>query len=238
MTLQVALQGRDGFVIASDRKNLAKDEKNISPRWIAQTGETGKILVSKDEDLVCAFAIHESYSAIARDVIAKPLPNLQSDGDVYAYFCQTVRAEIEASPDWPSRACKPLIFGLPKADPKIPKLWQMIVHPGPLVTAAPCPLRAYAGNGDNAAIYFVERFQPVGLLEKQPVDELIGIAVHTVLEGAQLNRYGIGGIDVLLCKDGHSPDFIAAAKLKTISNCSLELSTHVAQQLLHLSGEP
>src|SRR5207245_8981845 len=58
MTLQVALIGKDGFVLASDKKDVAE-------LWSRRTSETRKILVSEKRDLVCAFSGHPLLSAAA-----------------------------------------------------------------------------------------------------------------------------------------------------------------------------
>ena len=69
MTFQVALAGKDGFVIASDRKGLAGGGPTGTGRILMRhTSEMRKILVSKSGNLVFAFSGSHIAADIAEDV--------------------------------------------------------------------------------------------------------------------------------------------------------------------------
>jgi len=56
--------------------------------------------------------------------------------------------------------------------------------------------KAVAGNNNNAAIYWTERYY-----EKRPVGQLISLPAHLVVSSAKLNSAMIGGLEIVVSLD-------------------------------------
>lgn len=69
---------------------------------------------------------------------------------------------------------------------------------------------------------------------KRSVEELKAIAAHIVLEGYQLNRTYVGGLDVCVCKDSNPPYFVEGDELSRLKERSVGLSAKIEKLLLWL----
>jgi len=56
--------------------------------------------------------------------------------------------------------------------------------------------KVVSGDGPNIAAYFVERYY-----QRRPIAELAAIAAHSVFLAQKFNSGGIGGLEIVLCRD-------------------------------------
>lgn len=234
MTFQVGLLGHDGLVIASDRRAVAEGNSTTDSRWVRQTSEVRKILLRPDTlDFVCVYSINEvAADMAARLVEDRFLSGFKSNQDVIQRL-RTKCEEIIQSYAPQYRPIGPtLMVALPTAATHITRLWRIAFFPSPIVREnSP---RIYGGDAGNSAIYFAERFQDQGNERKRSVEELKAIAAHIVLEGYQLNRTYVGGLDLLVCKDGNDPYFVEGDELRKLQERSVGLSAKIESLLLGL----
>jgi hypothetical protein len=227
MTLQVALGGKNGFVIASDRKALAGGSLTSSGRFTMQhTSDDGKILVSERKDMVCAFSFNTIARELARRLVGSPHPAFKDNEDADAFVrdkCDEFRKDYNEE-YWPNGPI--LIVGFPNPATGITRLRQVSFHPLAVVTRS--NLRFYGGDAGNSAVFFAERYH----FKAQPIEELSIIAAHVVLQGGQLNPTCVGGLDVLMAKDGDEPRLLDQTELAVLESRSVAIHKGLLQGLL------
>jgi hypothetical protein len=193
VTLQVAMKGTNGWLLASDTKENqypfpAPSLEPVQQR-VRSASNVPKIFVVRSPDLayMCAgeqvsrdFANH--FVAV-RKATSQPLSrdflfdNLRS-------FCE--QDERTASS-----------FGwMVLAEHRQKSLWKLLVSQHPDVSE----FYDYFVVGDvtNSARFFLERFY-----EDRPVEELLFLAAHVIVAGNRLNPTGIGGLEIVF-SDGKS----------------------------------
>jgi len=179
MTLQVALVGKDGIVVASDKKHA--DTSSGKRR----TFSARKFRLADDKSMAVFYAKSGMATVAARRI----LKELQQPKDL--------RAELE-------RIGEDVINGDElKLDSEVVFVTSRIpgsifhLHMGNNV--AQCDIVkdkvVFTGDGANAALFFTERYY-----QKRPIRELALLAAHTVLVGGRLNPGGISGLDIVFCE--------------------------------------
>ena len=58
----------------------------------------------------------------------------------------------------------------------------------------------WIGDDGSAAVFFLERYLPIE--PEFSVDDLMLVAAHVVLVMGKLNSGGVGGLEMVLCRDG------------------------------------
>ena len=232
MTFQVGLVGHDGLVIASDRRAVAEGNLNTDSRWVRQTSEVRKILLRPETfDFVCVYSINEVAADIAARLVEdRSIAGFKSNDDVIRRLRTKCEEIIQGyAPEYRPFGST-LMVALPRAPIEVARLWRISFFPNPIVTER--SPRAYGGDAGNSAIYFAERFQDNGEECKRSIEELTTVAAHTVLEGYQLNKTFVGGLDVCVCKDGNDPYFVEGEELRGLKERSAELSKRIEGLLL------
>ncbi len=152
MTLQVALVGTDGIVLASDRKNIQPASTQAKGR---QSSITTKIAINKANKIAVAWAGHEVAEIIGKEILLHsqdsdweyPLSGIQSIGEaVYqktkTNFPQGDRIEGEVIV---------VLAGV------LSKFYAVRISPD-LCTCNPYFDKRVTGDMDNPAIYFTEAY--------------------------------------------------------------------------------
>lgn len=227
MTLQVALVGTDGLVIATDKKaNFADDP-------IRTSSTTGKIVWNSETGILCAASGDWLAPHIARDIVRMNIPETACVDDIFGTL-QTLTEEL-----WERHVPKKR-DGRPERDPNVCfliammkppyHLWR-IAHPKRTSGTSPYIDKIHAGDDRNAAKYLTERFyRHPNLL---PVRNLVFLAAHVILEGAKLNPVGVGGLDIVWWKFGDiEPKIFSEDEKAEIIRRSDELSEATRNKLL------
>jgi 20S proteasome alpha/beta subunit len=222
MTLQVALIGKDGFVIASDRKT-------VNEASVRRTAETTKIIVSDKADIVCAFSGSHIVSSVAKHVAAA----LNSYGDRDDIETRLEKAALEHFELYDG----PVREHLAKAGPAMivaaynenngrARLWEVIFTGRPFVNSFLD--KAIGGDSINTAIFLIERYYKG---KETPVEDLEILAVHTILEGHALNPSMVGGVDVVVSKHGEKPRLLTDEEVGSLRERSTEIHNKVGTLL-------
>ena len=206
MTLQVALVGKDGFVIASDMKAVAES-------LIRRATEMRQILISEKGDLVCAFSGHHLLSKAANRLLKSA-----SEPGTNISLCLEAKAE-QAFDDY-ERNIQVTIHGdLIVAIPGTPpQMWNVSFLNGQ-ASSQPVSDRVIRGDRINPAVFFAERYHAV----EQSVEELKVLAAHTVIEGGLLDPTYVGGLDVLVSTNGEKPRFLEEHELQLLRSRSADI---------------
>jgi 20S proteasome alpha/beta subunit len=227
MTLQVALVGNDGFVIATDTK-ASTDGGPLAPvpnrNQLRRSSSTPKMVVSDSKKLVCVFSGEQTVGQLARRLInyVNENPGLDLSNCLEEKITErlgsfeTVRSKISGN----------LIAAIPAAEDGIPKLYHVTILEGQAL-CQPILDRVVDGDRRNPAQFFVERYYT----PDKTVEELKFLAAHTVLEGGRLNPTTVGGLEVLVSKNGKTVSFLRDEELQVLRDRSQSLHNTITTEL-------
>lgn len=230
MTLQVALIGKDGFVIASDRKTVNE------AGW-RRTAETVKIILSSDADIVCAFSGNHVVSSVAKHVIAS-LNSYGDRDDVESLLLDAVQTKFEsydgALRDSLAKAGRAMIVAAYNQKSGRAQLWEVIFTTGqPFVNSFLD--KAIGGDSINAALFIIERYY--GGTETS-VEDLKILAVHAILEGHKLNPSMVSGLDVVVFEHDKKPRLLTEGELDSLREHSIRIDNTIGTLLSPGGAEP
>jgi hypothetical protein len=224
MTFQMGLVGTDGVVIASDTK---------ATRWgqIRTSSTTRKIFWNEETGIACAVAGDDITAKIADEVCQLGITEIGDHMVVYellqnAVTCSwernTLAEQKRADQDSDSR----LIIALTK-NPH--HLWWIDANHRRSATGT-YQDKIYAGDRQNASIYFLERFYNHPKL--LPLDQLVFLASHAVCEAGELNRTGVGGLDVLTWRfEDREPKIYSESETAELARRSAELVESIRSRI-------
>jgi hypothetical protein len=222
MTLQVALVGTDGIVLASDMK-----VSDITS-GVLRTFVSSKIQFSPNRKLVVACARDDS-SLVAGKRIVRELES-QNPGRLCVKM-ETIGEEVIANKTSTGKDGEVIAISL--AD------LSQVFHLRITSTFQRCmPVfdKAVAGHDTNSSIFFAQRYY-----QRRPVNELIVLAAHVVQFGAKLNSSGIEGLEIIVCQPSGfhqlSPDSIAALEAR-VDECDTTLGHSTLSPLQKLTYIP
>jgi hypothetical protein len=223
MTLQIAMIGKDGIVIASDTKaSSAANWRQIpsgTQRTITRTFKGPKILISPTNSLVCLFSGSDAAALLAQTMVANAPREFANDREVSDYLTKQTSKNMTN---------ELIIAAIPKALAGVHKLWRVsfLSEPVPLVGVVEDKL--YGGDESIASVFYGERYYDAS----RTVDELILLAAHVILEGHHLFS-SIDGLTVLTIKDGEEPKFIDNAELDLLRCRSAAIYNRVRDDLFN-----
>jgi 20S proteasome alpha/beta subunit len=211
MTLQVALVGKDGFVIASDTQVSSGGGPVGSRHLMLRTARTEKIF--KNEDIIFAISGNAAVVFIARELLHALHQSLGSDVEnTLADLLQTESDAILAKEIGLRQSASGQLI---VAVPGISKLWEVSFQLG-FASVNKFFDKVIGGDRGNSAIFWVERYYS----NEKSVEDLAMLAAHTVLEGHFLNPSVVGGLQVLVCKNGETPRFLNDDELQFLCDRS------------------
>jgi hypothetical protein len=236
MTLQVGLVGQDGIVIASDKK--AVRDSRILPSVEGQrasvrsSGWKNKICLSENGQLICAYSGNDISAYIANKLVENSRESLSNDEQVRKYLssASTKIAEGLREDQLNLLANQQVIAAVPNILPL--KLWRVYFYPNvrdPHVDYDEGKI--YGGDEANSAIYIIERYYKPRIMS---VNNLVLLSAHFVLEGEKLSASSVGGLDILIARNGCYPRFLGEDE-KTILK---EKSESISQNnFMHLESQ-
>jgi len=224
MTLQVGLVGKDGIVMASDRRMWEYEEGSGS------VGNVSKFLTAPG--MVCCWsgdglAIHAAYAL--RDLDWRDIPN-----DKDAIRDALRKAAIETRKEYVEYRSKLNQEVNEAVVRKVlvvchDQLW--ILNLGfPRPTAEQSLDRAVAGDSRNTCRHFINKYA-VNCTEL-PIDRLITLAAYTVLVAADENPEGVGGLEVVTIPTGAKPVFLSGAAEKDLVKACRYVDDNIRERLL------
>jgi len=225
MTLQVGLVGADGLVFASDR--LLQQTDGQGGRSVSYTSK----FLEGDAVLCCwsGDSVSEHAANIIRDVRWSEISPEK----------EAIRAELKRLGDhalaekeqtWKESGQPPPLFIRKVIVGCHDRLWLLeIQHPGS--TANPIQDRIVAGDPQNTARYFMNKYANGSY--RLSMDRLIVLAAYVVLQGADENPKGVGGLEVVVIPKGGAPIFLKNEREEELKqrceNISLAIEQHLRE---------
>ena len=228
MTMQVAMVGKDGIVLASDTMWLSSGElagqiRVPLPATKIRISDAGDVAVSQARNM-------ETCSLIAREVV-------QLDGkQISAYRLEEVANDILGRAG--KRADVQCLVVSAKPRPRLFRLWSMPERkPGSrrMSARAECAEisgSAIAGDDQNAAVFLLQAYYKEGLT----LHYLIPLAAHLVLAAGKLNSGAINGLEVVGCTRNDGCRHLSTETIKRLKLLSRKLDKQT-QSLLSAHGE-
>jgi hypothetical protein len=223
MTLQVALEATDGFLIASDRKASRGMRGIESPKAVrthirGASSDICKILMSPNQRFVCAFS-GDDLSQVWADKLLESCPEtFASDAEVRAFLKQTIQALIPQS-NYPEN--QQVIAGVVAHG--VSPLWRVNYYANEVIVQSTSKISG--GDLSNPAAYLVERFY-----EPLTVSDLLPLAAHFIVEGRSFSTL-IGGLDILLVENGKPARFLGPDEIEKLENRSEEIHAAIIRLL-------
>jgi hypothetical protein len=221
MTLQVALVGNDGFVIASDTKGTFYHPASYSDK-------TRKFLLSDEgRSIFCFSGNHLAYSVACRLQNANRPSVLKQDKfrDFLNEQAGDVFAKYRPKPVFGSPV---VIGGFIEAGTY--SLWSVTVSEEPV--SSPIQTKFFAGDERSSALFFPALYYSDKFL--RPVSELVFLASHSVLMGGTLNPSVVSGLDVAVAKEGKIA-ILPESEIALIQNRSEHLNEDIMSKLFNES---
>jgi hypothetical protein len=183
MTLQVALVGTDGIVLASDKLRVVYDP-------VRHSSLTSKILVDPKQKIAIACAGYDISETVARRILSNPAPVRENwsryPGD-FESFAMNICKEDDFRPyGWRGEL---IIVSLHDLNHLLHlELREMYVRLKLIED------RILAGDSFNPAGFFADVYY-----SQQPIAQLAFLAAHIILSGGRFNPDGAGGLEVVKC---------------------------------------
>ena len=197
MTLQVAMVGKGGVLLASDTRQL-HPLKLRGRYW--QEGREGtnstKIKIDYEQRIAIACAGDADTSGYVADKI---ISNFKCDD--FRYPIRAIKSIAETVQRTDQKDAKCLIV-LPDPHPRLfsLKTTRSVIEEKTVVVEwfPVCKEEqsaAVAGDDVSAALFWIEKYYDKSL----PIKRFIPLAAHLIACAHQLNTRGIGGLEIVLC---------------------------------------
>ncbi|MGA8267232.1 MAG: hypothetical protein WB787_05695 [Candidatus Acidiferrales bacterium] len=216
MTLQVALVGTDGIVLASDLK-INSREANFNSSCLRS-----KILVNHERKIAACWSHDKDVSMeLAERVISG-----MTDSDFeYPHHPVNVLAKqiLDAARGPYDTQHEIEIAVVTLADP--PRAYEINAKGDGNYICERCPDQIVFGHRANPARFFLERYY-----QRLPIAKLLALAAHVVVNAGRINPRGIEGLEIVLCtKEGFHR--LSEQETDALTRWSDELDSKIMQQL-------
>jgi len=215
MTMQIAMIGTDGIVVASDRK------------WGGDTGgsrEThlaSKIKMDTQRGIAVACAESEVSLNIANAILEKLTEEMRSALPEPAI--ERIAKEVMHGFDH-DRILRPQSHCLIVLNKPSRRIFSLKVGPDG-ETCTEFFDKRRAGDPGNPAMFFAQAYYA-----PRPIKKLAFLGAHIVLTAAQFNNDGIGGLEILLC-DKRGFRMLSSDEIKELKKRSSTLHKTISRAL-------
>lgn len=215
MTLQVALVGTDGVVLAGDEKIL-----NIAD---FATGSLSTKIKHTDK-LAVSWAWDDIGETIASALVQNP-DRLDVESDLEQFIKDTYRSALNNRSERLKLNPRAELLAISRKN--LGRALYVEVDTGHC-TVRPVQDKIYAGHIKNPGCYFVERYYEKGVLS---VAELVPLAAHTVLAAGKLNPLGIEGLEIFTCTN-RGIETLPASEVESLSRRAERTDKKIRRLLL------
>lgn len=186
MTIQIAMVGTDGIVLAGDTKWSWTNEP------IHWTQASSKIKIDPEHRI----AVSCARSMETAEPIAEAIIGLSEDSwkQARAFIGLAAQPIVDKAPYRKDAQCLIVRAGI------LDRFYRLQVA---TINGVPNQVicheiadKGVVGINNNAAIYWMERHY-----ERRPVGQLISLAAQLVVSSAKLNSAMIGGLEIVVCSD-------------------------------------
>jgi hypothetical protein len=211
MTLICALRGTDGFVLAADTKASEIHEPCSIEQVlgsVTSTSHVSKILPSSRHAVAIGFA-ETDEARIGAEILIKSLDSLPSvPDDPREELRKACQAACNFNPQLvPPVRRKPLggslifVHAALKAFPIFRVVFTLYGDGRFIFDCIRTADKQMIGYDVNSAIFFLEKYYSL-VVNPQSVNQLAVLAGHTILAASQLSPERIGGLEIVICKEG------------------------------------
>lgn len=186
MTMQVAMVGTDGIVLASDLLWADNNQK------IRTSQLSPKIKLSPRRDVAVSFARSMETSGPIADAI------LRLDDSAWENPIQSLREAANSIISLPTIGRKDAHCLIVSAKPKLCAYFLRVAQ---VATGCWQPMcqevigYAWAGDDNNPAVFWVKRYYVMG----RPVASLLPLAAQLITSASEVNSAAIGGLQIAIC---------------------------------------
>ncbi len=106
-----------------------------------------------------------------------------------------------------------------------PQLWELEISSS--CVARLITDKVVAGDATNLARFFSQRY-----FERRPIEQLQFLAAHLILMGHALNPLMIGGLEILICKQGSQAGHLAEDEVRDLREKSRSLDEQIRERLM------
>lgn len=248
MTLVIGLCGKDGCLLAADTKiNVTKKSSGTlhgEPLHdVRYTTNCSKIFVSDKHGIMIGWA-GLNVRELAAAKLKERCDSIESFSDDNDELEKTIRAACEDACTTPSNINQPQFDGqLLVVNPRsrFRPLWSARFYRhllpskagGQLEGQFSCTPRAVfnkevIGEDANSALFFLERYYAPRALS---LDELLLLVGYVIRSASYLAKDWISGIEIAVCTETGSPEFIQIETLNEIWRKSESLSADIEHKL-------
>jgi len=224
MTLQIALLGSNGVLLASDTRKL-----NAYPDWPSQdTEEEEKVILSKDKSVAAAWSGTMPSREFLLGVVESFRKQWGEESSSLSESCSTLWEAEKRERQSEDVDCTLLVANSQKR--QIYKAFflrgkiRIILH-----KESHMRFGVSNGNDGNPACFFIYGYLSKNLVT---VDNLVRLAAHYVLMGAKVNPLGVGGLTIHLSKDGNPFEEIPEHGIIQLMSESNHLDRRISEFLL------
>jgi 20S proteasome alpha/beta subunit len=214
MTMQIAMLGSDGIVIASDTKyTRGPQPDNAAKRYGYGSSKIG---ISEDGRIAAACSMAMKYSAQSAVSVFTDLEKDIHSVDRYCDYTKKIEQSADQALEGQYVQC---IFGF--ADPE-PALYRFTSYAGEHqekeIKCQKVLDRIPGGDVTNSAIFWSEAFYG-----RLPVAQLITLAAQVVVSAGEINNGGIEGLEIVYA-DQKSSGFkrLTLAENRELQNAAKE----------------
>ncbi len=192
MTLQVALVGTDGIVLASDKLTVVSGNDLFRHSFLMS-----KILIDSTERIAIAHSGYGISRTVAETILSDPSPVKEKLSKIKLQsFASDVCEQQEWRPlGWHGEL---IIVSLDDLDHVLHlKMTDLVLDrriAGVRAELNRIEDKIREGDPSNPAGFFVESYY-----RKQPIAQLLFLAAHVIVSGSRLNPAGIEGLEVIKC---------------------------------------
>ena len=230
MTFQLAIGALDGWIMASDTKEVRY--AGIASHRIRETTDTKKLFY--DPGTRTTYMI--SGDDVGRDTAQDVLKMVKERGNNYpdvdwlqnelpALVSAMWKREIALRPPSPRK----VIFAFGDSRP----FWELWIEKKSTIERI--YTKVWGGDETNAAKFFLQRYYSPDL----PVRKLLPLVAHTILMGAKINPSGVGGLEITFLEEGgHVTWEFGSPELKPLLQRSEDVERLIESRLLDDSVVP
>lgn len=226
VTLQLAILGSDGVVIATDRQGMqpAKDSGGVD----TVESEDAKVLFSSDGSIaaLCSGTLYRSH------FYCEIIEAARSDWDDPPALQNHLDSWWNEQRTDPTAGTSESNLVLVNAESKTAFTIRFQRDRCILRPKEEWDLQNGLRNGHiaNASYFFLKRYLPAD--EPIPVNSLLRLVAHYILMGHKINPHGIGGLAIFVSVDGNPFQKIPNETIKSLSAESSDLDKQIAEALL------
>lgn len=229
MTMQVAMKGKDGIILASDTRSTEEPALRDNEFW--NGGRLGpnvhKIKIDHEKGIAISGAWDmKSAGYIARKIISDLTIEMSNAGGIEDAI-QGIALDIPATY---RRRVQCLVV---LTRPTLQIIWlQGIVQGGEWkVDCRKFLDLMIAGDNTNAAIFWAERYYLQNHWIKKPMKRLVPLAAHMICSAHFMNSFGIDGLEMVLCSSS-GIQRLSDKSIETLKNKADEWDKEIENRIL------